>query len=248
MMRNLTTIAVLFLLIAPIQVRAAYDFKDVPEPDMGKLAEYLDELGDADILRGYPDESFGGMREVTRYEMGAVVTRLYGHLLDQMEMRGINVDQFVDVRLPVHGPLDVTDVPDTHWVLQELVRLEHMGVVSGFPDGEYKGYKSVTRDQFAVYLARIAVMLDFALWMGAYDYRGSISSAIADETFRPDIPENHWAIRDIQRLHSVEGGEILPADYYRGDQPLTRYQMAEILAKFRRLYINHIETALSSTR
>jgi hypothetical protein len=246
-LRSLFT-AVIFLLFLPsLHATASVQYPDIPQTgtDIAQVAEYIGTLRDAGIIQGYPDETFGGEREVTRYEMGAVVTRLYGNLLDEMEAREIDVDQFVDVRLPVSGPLDVTDVPDTHWVLEELVRLEHMGVVSGFPDGEYKGYKTVTRDQFAVYLARTAVMLDFALWMGCTNYHGPISSAIADETFNPDIPESSWAIRDIQRLHSVEGGEIFPEQEYSGNRPMTRYAMAEILAKFRDLYINHIDEALN---
>jgi len=48
-----------------------------------------------------------------------------------------------------------SDVPRDHWAYNAIERLSQLGVVEGYPDGTYKGKRTMTRYEFAVAIARI---------------------------------------------------------------------------------------------
>ena len=211
------------------------------------VTENLDRLYEAGILKGYPGGQFHGERQLTRYEMGAVITRFYGHCLDELNKRGVEVCDFVDIRIPVTGPMDMTGIPRNHWAYDEILRLEHMGVASGYPGGEYGGTKYVNRYEFAAALLRMVVMVDFAMWEALPKYRSGLRhSGRANVDNFTDVPADHWALKDIQRL--CEAGIDIDSggSEFRGDETMTRYQMAAVLLRLLDRFEHEVEVATSS--
>ncbi|MEJ5257302.1 MAG: S-layer homology domain-containing protein [Fervidobacterium sp.] len=46
------------------------------------------------------------------------------------------------------------DIPKGHWAESYVQKLEEIGIVTGFPDGTYRGDESITRYQIAIFLVR----------------------------------------------------------------------------------------------
>ncbi len=46
------------------------------------------------------------------------------------------------------------DIPKGHWAERYVQKLEEIGIVTGFPDGTYRGDESITRYQIAIFLVR----------------------------------------------------------------------------------------------
>ncbi|HQG02272.1 MAG TPA: S-layer homology domain-containing protein, partial [Fervidobacterium sp.] len=46
------------------------------------------------------------------------------------------------------------DIPKGHWAEAYVQKLEEIGVVTGFPDGTYRGDEAITRYQIALYIVR----------------------------------------------------------------------------------------------
>ncbi len=46
------------------------------------------------------------------------------------------------------------DIPKGHWAKNFVERLEQIGIVTGFPDGTYRGDEAVTRYQIALFISR----------------------------------------------------------------------------------------------
>ncbi|SHN51829.1 S-layer homology domain-containing protein [Fervidobacterium gondwanense] len=46
------------------------------------------------------------------------------------------------------------DIPKGHWAGSYVQKLEEIGIVTGFPDGTYRGDESITRYQIAIFLVR----------------------------------------------------------------------------------------------
>lgn len=47
------------------------------------------------------------------------------------------------------------DVPDNHWAAQAVARLKNIGVVTGYPDGQFKGDRNITRYEEASAVDRL---------------------------------------------------------------------------------------------
>jgi len=53
------------------------------------------------------------------------------------------------------------DVPASHWAYDAVAQLAARGVVSGYPDGSYKGPQPATRYEIASIIARALALIDF---------------------------------------------------------------------------------------
>jgi hypothetical protein len=53
-----------------------------------------------------------------------------------------------------------TDVPASHWAYDALSQLAARGVISGYPDGSYKGTRPATRYEIASTVARSLAKID----------------------------------------------------------------------------------------
>lgn len=48
------------------------------------------------------------------------------------------------------------DVPDSHWAAKAVYRMVKLGVTQGYPDGTFRGAKSMTRFETAMFLSKLA--------------------------------------------------------------------------------------------
>ncbi|MCX5750045.1 MAG: S-layer homology domain-containing protein [Candidatus Saganbacteria bacterium] len=48
------------------------------------------------------------------------------------------------------------DVPDSHWAAKSVYKLVKLGVTQGYPDGTFRGTKTITRFETAVFLSKLA--------------------------------------------------------------------------------------------
>jgi len=61
-----------------------------------------------------------------------------------------------------------------------------------------------------------------------------------DEDVFSDVPRDHWAYQDIQYLAQRGILEGLPGGTYKGDEPITRYQVATLVARTVRYLQNNM--------
>lgn len=61
------------------------------------------------------------------------------------------------------------DMPDSHWAAPAVYKLVNMGVTQGYPDGTFRGTKTITRYETALFLSKLADSLGYAAFekMGA---------------------------------------------------------------------------------
>ncbi|MBB6062417.1 hypothetical protein HNP65_000855 [Thermosipho japonicus] len=64
------------------------------------------------------------------------------------------------VLVSVFALAELKDVPTNHWAYDSVVMLEKAGVITGYPDGTFKGTNNVTRYELAVFLARTMKLLE----------------------------------------------------------------------------------------
>lgn len=137
-------------------------------------------------ISGYPDGSVRADACITREEIAAVLYRVRNKTYDEP--------------VPVTGEL-FTDVPAQRWSSSNIEYLAHYGIISGYPDGEYKPERNLTRAEFAALIRRFADLkdaetelsfpdVDESLW--AYDDIAAIAEAglidgYEDGTFRPQV-------------------------------------------------------------
>ena len=77
---------------------------------------------------------------------------------------------------------DVTfkDVPEIHWARAAVYDLVKRGVTQGYPDGTFRGDKNITRYETAMFLSKLAVMLDTSSQIDVSSLKADIK-ALKDE-------------------------------------------------------------------
>lgn len=66
----------------------------------------------------------------------------------------------VSLSVPAFATNPFIDVPLGHWAYNAIAQLAARGVISGYPDGVYKGTQSVTRYEMASVVARVMTRID----------------------------------------------------------------------------------------
>lgn len=54
------------------------------------------------------------------------------------------------------------DVPDSHWAAPAVYKLVNLGITKGFPDGTFRGLRTITRYELASFLGKLADALGYA--------------------------------------------------------------------------------------
>ncbi|MDI6731688.1 MAG: S-layer homology domain-containing protein [Candidatus Margulisbacteria bacterium] len=62
----------------------------------------------------------------------------------------------LDVALPSFADLTFKDMPADHWAASSVYDLVRLGVTKGYPDGTFRGTKSISRYETAVFLSKLA--------------------------------------------------------------------------------------------
>ena len=117
------------------------------------------------------------------------------------------------------APPTFSDVTPGFWACSAINACSEAGIVSGYPEGDYRPAEEVLRDQMAVYIARSLA--------GGDD---NVPDFTDTPTF-PDVPEDNWALKYVEYV----GNEGVVAGYddanYHPECGVTRDQMAAYIAR-----------------
>lgn len=81
----------------------------------------------------------------------ALVNQQYGEMQQMKQM----VNQLAGkTALSVDTSALFPDIPQNHWAYEYVTKLAHSGILQGYPDGEFKGDRMMTRYEFATMLYR----------------------------------------------------------------------------------------------
>lgn len=88
------------------------------------------------ILKGYPDGTFGGNNETTRAELATILARLS------------------EKDISDEGKTKFRDIKD-HWAESEIMTIEDLGWIEGYPDGTFRPNQPITRAETATLMNRV---------------------------------------------------------------------------------------------
>lgn len=124
----------------------------------------------------------------------------------------------IGLLLPIPGHAatrDLVDLAERHWATPAVRRTVDVGVLAGFPDHTFRGWRQVSR----------------------YELVGSASKLLPDgeATTVPDLPDDvptdHWASRALGRFCQLRPDSPLwQAGPFGGEKPATRYDLAYLAA------------------
>jgi hypothetical protein len=107
--------------------------------------------------------------------------------------------------------ISFSDVPPGHWAEDYISKIACAGIATGYGDGTYRPSIQVNRAQMAIFIIR-------ALYGDDFNY-GSTPHF-------PDVPDNHWAFRYIQRMYEEGIATGYGNGTYRPSKVVNRAQMA----------------------
>ena len=147
----------------------------------------------AQYMIGYPDQNFKPDNHMSRQE----VTVMFSRLLNERPQKGVIYRR------------DYKDIPDDLWSVTAISYMSKLGMVKGYPDGNFMPRAAITRAEFAAMATRFA----------------DISAG--SKTFT-DVSQDHWAYDVIQK--AAEAGWIsgYPDGSFKPDQPITRAEVVAI--------------------
>lgn len=137
-------------IICALLVTSAYGaaFPDVDEEaPYASAAEYLNQAG---IMMGDENGNFSPDKTVTRGEMAAIICRMVGQADDLPSS-----EQF-------------PDVPTDHWSNGYVTKAAELGIVNGYPDGNFGPGDTVTYEQVLTMIVRTVGLEDEAEKAGGY--------------------------------------------------------------------------------
>ena len=153
------------------------------------------------INQGYGDGTFLGNRNVTRYEAATMLAKLGA--------RTFNVSS--------ENTIKFSDIPPQHWAYSAVKTTTSTGICAGYTDGTFRGDNNITRYEMAKMIAQI-------LTGGKFNLSGRTMPF-------SDVPSGHWAHDAVLTL-AMEGiNEGYGDGTFRGNQNITRYEAAMMLAK-----------------
>lgn len=110
-------------------------FTDVSED----CAELVGKYASAKIVNGYPDGTFGGNREITRAELVKILSVMLAIDVDTVEAEAVTL----------------TDIAG-HWSEKYVRAFVAKGYILGYPEGDFKPDRYVTRAEAVTVINRIA--------------------------------------------------------------------------------------------
>ncbi len=129
--RRLLVMVLCMMVTLNIPINAFTDLD--PDSDTTK---YIEEFQERGLTNGYPDGTFKPQNTITRAEFVTLINRTF-----QYEA--------------VETSINYTDVKDTDWFVKDLKIAADKGYIKGYPDGTFRPYKNISRQEVAVVLNRI---------------------------------------------------------------------------------------------
>ncbi len=151
-------------------------------------------------INGYPDGTVRPEGDITRDEMVAILYRIMNHEYEAPFT--VTAKVFPDVTLDL-------------WAVKEIEYMADKNVVTGYPDGEFKPRRNLTRGEFAALIFRFT----------------GVEKADIDNPYT-DLKEDYWAYEEILALNKA--GIMLGYDNkeFGAENNITR---AEVMATVNRI-------------
>lgn len=184
-------------------------FRDVPGDHWAQ--EAVAEATEAGLLTGYPDGTFRGGQGVTRYEMAMIIQRLLAK------------SKAAATETPPEAPAgDAEQVGGTIDVLEEP---------ADTPSARARALVKELADELeAAGVQRADVQEALSLVANAVPAQGDVHKEPPPASFA-DVPPDHWASNAVAVATQEGFMEGYPDKTFRGQQELTRYEMAVVLKR-----------------
>jgi len=150
-------------------------------------------------INGYPDGSVQPDGDITREEIAAILYRITNH---EYEKPFISTGEIFP------------DVEANRWSVHEIEYMADKSVVKGYPDGEFKPSRNLTRAEFAALIFRFT----------------GVKSDNSKNVFK-DLEETHWAYNDILSLVKSGLMEGYEDKTYRPENNITRAEVMTVINK-----------------
>lgn len=113
------------------------------------------------------------------------------------------------------------DIPAGHWATTAVTSLASKGVIEGYGDETFRGDRNITRYEAAAMISKLIVP--------TFNAQKNKRLPFAD------VSENHWANKFVELIFEAGISKGYDDHTFRGDRYITRYEMAQMLAKFLKL-------------
>ena len=146
-------------------------------------------------LNGYPDGTIRPLANITREEAATLFFRL---LTESTRERVLTTKN------------NFSDIASDRWSNTAISTLSSMGIITGYPDGEFKPEKNITRAEFAAMATR-------------FDTGG-----IKETSTYSDII-GHWAESEINRAIYLGWVDVAPTGNFNPDEIISRVEVTSIV-------------------
>lgn len=150
-------------------------------------------------INGYPDGSVKPDGKITREEVAAILYRIKNKSYDEPFV--VTGDVFPDVLLG-------------RWSVKEIEYMTADSVITGYPDGEFKPERNLSRAEFAALVCRFAKLENNS-------YQNPFS----------DLSATHWAYKEILALCSAGLINGYEDGTYRPENEITRAEVMTVINK-----------------
>ena len=164
--------------------------------------DYVNAMAEKGIFKGYGDGTFLPDKALTRQEMAVTVVRVLGI---ENGLTGASAGSFAD------------DGKIAAWAKDYVYLLSSRGVFSGYADGSFGPDDLITREQFALVIARISDTKTPESYALSFADNGKISAWAAD------------AVREMSYAGIVTGYED---NTFRPDNSLTRAEACTMIYRY----------------
>jgi len=128
-------------------------------------ARAVNTLASMEIVVGYPDGTFRPNQPITRAE----VTTLLVNALNASHMSSSNI---------------FTDLSDTHWAFDFIMRAHAYGWIAGYPDGTFRPDVNIIRAEVVTIINNATSRTQYVQWLRFTEHF-------------PDLDTTHWAYTHI---------------------------------------------------
>jgi hypothetical protein len=126
---------------------------------------------------------------------------------EKKELRVLRMLTYPDVEQDYEGK--------KHWARGQIVYATTLGIVEGYPDGNFYPNNPVTRGEFATWLAKVKKL--------------PVSSLKSDVFF--DVPKEHWRAPFIKAVTDAGYMASFSKELFGIDEPITRREAADVAVK-----------------
>ena len=150
-------------------------------------------------INGYPDGSVQPEGDITREEVTVILYRITNHEYEK----------------PFVATGEVfPDVAYERWSTRDIEYMADKGIVEGYPDGDFKPSRNLTRAEFAALIYRFT----------------KVKKSKMDNPFT-DLDNSHWAYDEIMTLAKSGLIEGYPDKTYRPEDNISRAEVMTVINK-----------------